>query len=802
MPFARRPVGPFGEQLAAPLVVPAGGARERERAHAVGMHHADDLRDDAAHRRADDVRALDALGVEHRDRVVRPCARGRTGPAARRSGRCRGCRARCSGGGARTRPAAAPSRGGRRRGPGSSAPASRRAGPTCCTRCVDAVVVRTVADMTARLPASTTSSCVESEPATRVARIASAKRAAASGSSGSYGSGSVTSGPKRTSHGPIAAPKRPPGVHRGGHDRRVRQRLQRARGARRPRRSAATWARAGPRRGGRRAARRATSGALLEIAPSRRVTVRRTGRRARRRRAAARRSRARTATPSAAGSATPKPRFETIDRGTGLRDVLAARDVDADRRVEQRRRRGRRVAGRGRTGRRGSGRRHGAGPRRGAVRTCAMRSTSSRSRSPIVGRRRSSCRPASPRSRSATTSAHSNSSRSTSCVGTRSASPSSSTARSARRRCSRGAAARSTCGAIAAPGELDDARRDVPERPGSTGSGTRPPRRAACHGVAAPRTDDVAAGRRAGARSRRPSRGGVVGVQQRERRVGRTRARARPAAAAAGRAGSGRATRPPGAYRSAHDRHAVAQRARPRPSASTASSERPYGVARLGHDVFVGTDTRAGRRAVHLEPAAHDDVLERCRRARAALSVAIVHSSVRSTADAGVMRDAGSYTPKCATTFGANSSTNSASRSRSRGSMRRNSRAAQPPAGRHEVDADHLVGPVALLDQLRDARAELAAHPGDEHPFTAHRRDLRLRAQVREQDHLADRRHARQQHHQPVDAEPHAAGRRQAVLERAHVVGVDAVRLRRRRAASARPAPRSGAAGRPGRSAR
>ena len=62
-------VRPLREQLAAPLVVLARGAREREGAHPVGVQHADDLRDDTAHRRADDVRALDALGVEHRDRV-------------------------------------------------------------------------------------------------------------------------------------------------------------------------------------------------------------------------------------------------------------------------------------------------------------------------------------------------------------------------------------------------------------------------------------------------------------------------------------------------------------------------------------------------------------------------------------------------------------------------------------------------------------------------------------------------------------------------------------------------------------
>ena len=136
MPCSVTTLGPLGEQLAPPLVVPARGARERQRLHPIGMQHADDLRDHAAHRRADDVRALDARRVEHRDRVLRPSARGRRGRAARRSGRCRGCRSRCSGGGGRTRRAAAPSPRRPCRGPGSSAPAYRRAGPTRRTRCV------------------------------------------------------------------------------------------------------------------------------------------------------------------------------------------------------------------------------------------------------------------------------------------------------------------------------------------------------------------------------------------------------------------------------------------------------------------------------------------------------------------------------------------------------------------------------------------------------------------------------------------------------------------------------------------
>ena len=47
-----------------------------------------------------------------------------------------------------------------------------------------------------------------------------------------------------------------------------------------------------------------------------------------------------------------------------------------------------------------------------------------------------------------------------------------------------------------------------------------------------------------------------------------------------------------------------------------------------------------------------------------------------------------------------------------------------------------------------------------------------------EQDHLADRGDAGQQHHEAVDSHAHPAGWRQAVLERAQVIGIDALRLR------------------------
>src|SRR5258708_5618647 len=45
------------------------------------------------------------------------------------------------------------------------------------------------------------------------------------------------------------------------------------------------------------------------------------------------------------------------------------------------------------------------------------------------------------------------------------------------------------------------------------------------------------------------------------------------------------------------------------------------------------------------------------------------------------------------------------------------------------------------------------------------------------QDHVADRRAVGEEHHQAVDADAFARGRRQPVLERAHVVGVVVHRL-------------------------
>ena len=147
--------------------------------HALGVQHADDLRDHAAHRRADDVRALDALGVEHLDRVLRPSGRGRTGP---------GGASECTGAAVVERDAAVaaaeraalerPARGVHARGPGSAAPACRRAGPRRRTRSYavagDDLAARAQA-RSGRAPRSRLSGCARSWPT--ASRTASAKRA-------------------------------------------------------------------------------------------------------------------------------------------------------------------------------------------------------------------------------------------------------------------------------------------------------------------------------------------------------------------------------------------------------------------------------------------------------------------------------------------------------------------------------------------------------------------------------------------------------------------------------------------------
>ena len=81
-------------------------------------------------------------------------------------------------------------------------------------------------------------------------------------------------------------------------------------------------------------------------------------------------------------------------------------------------------------------------------------------------------------------------------------------------------------------------------------------------------------------------------------------------------------------------------------------------------------------------------------------------------------------------------------------------------------------GDAARCDGRR--RGERARRPA--RPATRGRGELG--AQRREEDHLADRVDAGQQHHQPVDPDPEAARRRHPVLQRADVVVVDVAGLR------------------------
>ena len=109
------------------------------------------------------------------------------------------------------------------------------------------------------------------------------------------------------------------------------------------------------------------------------------------------------------------------------------------------------------------------------------------------------------------------------------------------------------------------------------------------------------------------------------------------------------------------------------------------------------------------------------------------------------------------------------------------------------------VGPATLPGAMGVGAASGRGAP----PRAAARRRGELGAQRREEDHLADRVDAGQQHHQPVDAD--ARARRcggMPVLERADVVEVDVARLGVAALPWRAPRPRTRRAARPGRSAR
>ena len=108
------------------------------------------------------------------------------------------------------------------------------------------------------------------------------------------------------------------------------------------------------------------------------------------------------------------------------------------------------------------------------------------------------------------------------------------------------------------------------------------------------------------------------------------------------------------------------------------------------------------------------------------------------------------------------------------------------------------LGPATLPGAMGVGRGQWARRPA--RPATRWRGELG--AQRREEDHLADRVDAGQQHHQPVDPDPQPARRRHPVLERADVVVVDVARLRVAALLGARLGLEARRAARPGRSAR
>ena len=85
------------------------------------------------------------------------------------------------------------------------------------------------------------------------------------------------------------------------------------------------------------------------------------------------------------------------------------------------------------------------------------------------------------------------------------------------------------------------------------------------------------------------------------------------------------------------------------------------------------------------------------------------------------------------------------------------------------------IGDVGGLRLLGRCRGHGGSHGGDAAAPAAgrSRRARELRSQRGEQDHVADRFHAADQHHQAIDADAQPPGAWHAVFERAHVVQVD-----------------------------
>ena len=163
------------------------------------------------------------------------------------------------------------------------------------------------------------------------------------------------------------------------------------------------------------------------------------------------------------------------------------------------------------------------------------------------------------------------------------------------------------------------------------------------------------------------------------------------------------------------DRHAACAARRPCAIASTCEQRTAVRRRRRGHGVLVGDRHPRGRRPVDLEPAAQHDVLElaRCARPRRASRCVhelgaltrrrgrhprrgLVHAEVRDDLWARTPR----RTPRAVRGRAGRCGGTAARRRRRRGGTK-----STPTTS---------VAQSRCLDQLRDARAELAAHPGDE----------------------------------------------------------------------------------------
>ena len=559
--------------------------------------------------------------------------------------------------------------------------------------------------------------------------------------------GSVTAGPKRTRHGRIAVPSGPPGETATGIDgARVIACISGSGGVPAPVRNQVGASGTATRWPARTHVDR--SRALSEIAPRRRDNPLTNGAVG-----------APMTRSPAAGRALHRDaecrRLEDAEaavhdehRAAAGRYVLLAGDVDADERTYERRGRDRRAADRDRTGRPGSGRRTDgatrANQRLGAGEVLDVE--------PVVvaalGKVAVAHATASRAVWIGTTSAHSNSSRSTCWVDLQ-VRETERTDRATRR-----------AGASVAQ-QLDHMRRDRGTRDladtrgarsrtaGSTGK-----RNAAAEARGLPRrrrarADDVQRAVVATLDRRDHRLGRVVGMQQRERRIGERGHRHRPAAGAGGRAGSARANPPPARSATRTRRRRRGGRARRPRSPRLAAATFRTGSRGAGMTLFVGNRRVDGTRAVHLEAAADDDVLEvaRARRRaqrgdRAELGAfdrgsgrharrRLVHTEVRDDVRRDIFdelaRACRGRADRCGGTR-PGAVAGGAGRSRRRRSRRPTVFCSRSCATRVPSSP-----PIPVIEDLHES-----SPAGPPSACSSGSRRL-LRAQVREQDHLADR---------------------------------------------------------------